>query len=263
MVSDASKSLRKLKRKCFRHDLVISVLFYLFHKRSIYPLLDWWQWRDHQQRIIDCFETTFSYDVRVCFAAARWPFCLFASGAIFFSRGVDGGRQRSPSVNPRCRRRRRRPSSAQMRPLQRWTTDSAADYNSWPEYASFHSSSFSFRPSSPRCAVQRRFAARASHSLVYRRRPLTHRLDRDSLDLRISYWQYTPSLRKDCRLACLFFYNLKKLEPIFTISGSLYPNAPSFKHSLQETSLSTSPHIYLPYFAVYLDSRKWRVLTSL
>ena len=104
--------------------------------------------------------------------------------------------------------------------------------------------------------MQRRFAARASHSLVYRRRPLTHRLYRDSLDLRISYWQYTPSLRKDCRLACLFFYNLKKLEPIFTIYGLLYPNAPSFKHSLQETSLSSSPHIYLPYFAVYLDSRK-------
>ena len=43
-----------------------------------------------------------------------------------------------------------------------------------------------------------------------------------------------------------------KLQQIFIVFGTLHPNSPNFSmHAL----LSTSPHIYLPQSAIYLDSR--------
>jgi len=51
-----------------------------------------------------------------------------------------------------------------------------------------------------------------------------------------------------------------KLEQIFTVFGTLQLNSPNFSmHAL----LSTSPHICLPQFAIYLDSRTWFIIASL
>jgi len=51
--------------------------------------------------------------------------------------------------------------------------------------------------------------------------------------------------------ACLILCNLKKIEPVFIIFCTSYTKCPGFyKHA----SLSTSPNVYLPYFAFYHDS---------
>jgi len=76
-----------------------------------------------------------------------------------------------------------------------------------------------------------------------------------------TFWTYIVLHRvfKKLSIYSLVFYSSKKLEPIFLTFGTPYRRIVLSTKSMRHFP----PHMYLPYFVIYLNSRKRRAFTSL